>query len=189
MKRVCLLLCVVSSWWILLTNASAQSVPSLTQLTQRLERALVNLPGYTVFDYVTFRLVDGRVLLVGDVLHPQVKQEAEQAVRSVPGVTAVENDIQILPPSSADDALRKKVYNSIYNDPQFSSYAIQLVPRIHIIVKQGQVTLEGVVNNSFDRFMAETAVRNVLEGSTLEDHLLALSGDIEQLPQLSMRSQ
>jgi osmotically-inducible protein OsmY len=188
MKRICLFLCALSSWMIIfLANAAAQSTLPLTQLTQRLQRALVNLPGYTVFDYVTFRIVDGHILLVGEVIHPQVKQEAEQAVRSIPGVSAVENDIQILPPSSADDAIRQKVYNSIYNDPQFSSYAIQVIPLIHIIIKQGQVTLEGTVNNSFDRFMAETAVRNTLEGSIVEDHLLALSGDIEQLPQLSMR--
>jgi osmotically-inducible protein OsmY len=61
---------------------------------------LADLPGYSVFDCVTFHITDGRVVLAGSILHPEEKQEAEQAISSIPGVTAVENAFEILPQSS-----------------------------------------------------------------------------------------
>jgi osmotically-inducible protein OsmY len=152
-----------------------------------LRRALVDLPGYSVLDYVSFRIADDRVLPVGNVLHPEVKQEAEQAIRSVPDVRSVENDIELLPQSEKDDAIRRKVYDRLYGSPQFTSYAVQVVPPVHIIVRNGHVRLEGSVNNPSDRFMAESAVSEAVEPSSVEDHLLATSDDPGELSNLSLR--
>ncbi|HLH01388.1 MAG TPA: BON domain-containing protein [Bryobacteraceae bacterium] len=162
-------------------------MPAVTGLTHKLQRALVGLPGYTIFDYVTFRIADDRVVLLGNVLHPEVKQEAEQAIRSIPGVNALDNYIDVLPRSEQDDAIRQKVYERLYGNPQFTWYAVQLVPPVHIIVKNGHVTLEGLVNNPSDRFMAENAACEAAGASAVEDHLLAMSGDIGELSSLGLR--
>lgn len=165
--------------------AWSQPISKIAGLTHKLQKALVDLPGYSVFDYVTFRIADGRVMLVGSVLHPELKQEAEQAIRFIPGVTAVENAIEILPQSGQDDAIRKTVYDRIYRNPQLTWYAVQLVPPVHIIVKNGHVTLEGSVNNPSDRFIAETAVSDAVGLSATENHLLA-KHDIGELSSLSV---
>ena len=196
MRKVCLrgilrlallLLCSFSG---LLSRAWSQPMPaSIADLTHRLQRALVDLPGYSVFDYVTFRIADDHVVLIGNVIHPEVKQEAERAVRSVAGVTAVQNEIEILPESVQDDAIRKKVYQRIYGNPQFTWYAVQLVAPVHIVVKNGHVTLEGLVNNPSDRFIAESGACEAAEASAVEDHLLTNGGDYGDLSDLRVRLQ
>lgn len=178
-----LLLCSVPG---ILAPVWSEPLPNVLRLTHKLQRALVDLPGYTVFDYVTFRITDDRVVLVGSVLHPEVKQAAEQAIRSMPGVTAVENDIEVLPQSEQDNALRAKVYDRIYRNPQFASYAVQVIPPVHIVVRNGHVTLEGLVNNLSDRFIAQSAASEAVEPSVVEDHLLATTGDTGELASLSM---
>lgn len=170
-------------------RAWSDPMPNVPDLAHKLQRALISLPGYSVFDYVSFRITDDRIVLVGNVLHPQLKEQAEQAVRSVTGVKTVENDIEILPQSQQDNAIRDKVYQSLYQDPQFTSYAVQLVSPVHIIVKSGQVTLEGVVNKSSDRFVAENAVAEVVGSSVVNDHLLAMSSDAGDFSTMSSRLQ
>ena len=61
----------------------------------------------------------------------------------------------MLPLSPFDDQLRLAVYRAVYRDPNFSMrYGLSAVPAIHIIVKNGNVELEGVVANQFDRTLA-----------------------------------
>ena len=71
-------------------------------------------------------------------------------------------DAQVLPLSSFDDQIRLATYRAIfkYNSPLFQ-YAIRAVPPIHIIVKNGQVTLKGVVASDMDRQLANMAARGV----------------------------
>lgn len=187
LHRLFVLILLLSSFPGLLDRAWSHPIPAVAGLTHKLQRTLVGLPGYTVFDYLSFRIADDRVVLVGSVLHPELRQEAEQAIRSVPDVTAVDNYIEVLPQSEQDDAIRQKVYDRLYGDPQFTSYAVQLVPPVHIIVRNGHVMLEGLVNNPSDRFTAETAVSEAVGSSAVEDHLLAMSGDAEELSSLRLR--
>jgi hyperosmotically inducible periplasmic protein len=72
----------------------------------------------------------------------------------VPGVRSVTNDLEVLPLSNFDDQLRIQVARAIYRDPVLSRYGIQAVPPIHIIVDNGHVTLEGVVNNDMEKNVA-----------------------------------
>ena len=58
-----------------------------------------------------------------------------------------------------DDRLRLQVARAIYGDPFFIHYADQALPPIHIIVKNGNVTLEGVVASAMDRTKADMAAR------------------------------
>lgn len=126
--------------------------------TGRMERAirheLVMLPYYGVFDYLSFRVEGGRVVLLGQVTRPTLKSDAENVVKTVEGVESVENRIEVLPLSPEDDRIRLMEYRAIYYQPAFDRYAIRAVPPIHILVKNGNVTLVGVVASEADKNLA-----------------------------------
>jgi len=109
---------------------------------------------YSIWDNVNLRIHDGAVELVGQVSQPYKKQDLQRIMQRVPGVTAVINNLEVLPLSPNDDHLRLRVARAIYRDPALSRYGIQAVPPIHIIVKNGEVTLEGVVNNEMEKNVA-----------------------------------
>jgi len=115
---------------------------------------LIMLPYYGVFDNLVFR-VDGRtVTLMGQVTNPTLKSDAERSVKRIEGVEKVVNNLEVLPPSPMDDRTRKAVYRAIYSYGPLFKYGNMAVPPIHIIVKNGRVTLEGVVDNETDKNLA-----------------------------------
>jgi len=75
-------------------------------------------------------------------------------VQMVPGLTVVTNNLEVLPLSSMDNQLRRQVARAIYSDPTLSRYALGAVQAIHVIVDNGHVTLEGIVNNDFEKQVA-----------------------------------
>ena len=119
------------------------------------------LPYYSVFDNLAFKLEGSKVLLIGQVVRPSLKSDAESVVKKVEGVSSVQNDIEVLPTSPMDDQLRRALYRTIYGDTGLSRYGYAAVPSIHIIVKGGNVTLEGVVANEGDRNIADIRARSV----------------------------
>jgi hyperosmotically inducible protein len=111
------------------------------------------LPYYTIFDDLAFR-VEGSstVTLLGAVTNPVLKSDAENVVKRIEGVTSVVNDIEVLPVSPMDWQIRRAEFRAIYGDPQIATrYGYRALPSIHIIVKNGHVTLEGLVANQFDK--------------------------------------
>lgn len=132
---------------------------------QRLERQirheLVMLPYYGVFDNLAFRVDGGTVTLLGQVTRPTLKDAAERVVKSIEGVEQVKNEIEVLPVSPNDDSIRIAAYRAIYGDTVLSRYAHQAVPPIHIIVKNGHLTLEGVVTNEGDKNIAGVRANSV----------------------------
>ena len=125
------------------------------RMIKDVRRALVTLPYYGVFDDLGFIVNGGMVTLVGQVVKPVLKDDAGRAVKRVEGVTGVTNNIEVLPLSPNDDNIRRAVYNAIYRDPSLGTrYGYQALPSIHIIVKNGNVRLEGVVANEMDRNIA-----------------------------------
>ncbi|MBZ5507072.1 MAG: BON domain-containing protein [Acidobacteriia bacterium] len=131
------------------------AVNANTRLEQRLSgevrHELVMIPQFTVFDNLTYRVDGGTVTLVGQVRDAIVKDSAEKRVKRLEGVERVDNQIEILPASFNDDRIRRQVARAVFNDPRLSSYAIQSVPPIHIIVKHGHVNLEGVVRTQAEK--------------------------------------
>ena len=139
------------------TDQASQQVTS--SANQRIEQRLSGevrhelnmIPQFTVFDNLAYR-VDGRtVTLFGQVRDSIVKDSAEARVKHLEGVERVDNQIEILPASFNDDRIRRQVARAVFNDSRLSSYAIQSVPPIHIIVKNGHVNLEGVVRTQTDK--------------------------------------
>lgn len=130
------------------------SPESQDRLIKEVRHELIMLPYYNVFDNLTFR-VDGRtVILEGQVTQPVLKSDAGNVVKRVEGVDKVINNLEVLPPSPMDDRIRREVYRSIYSFGPLFKYGNMAVPPIHIIVKNGRVTLEGVVDNESDKTLA-----------------------------------
>ncbi|MEP7336780.1 MAG: BON domain-containing protein [Acidobacteriota bacterium] len=131
---------------------------------KKIRKELVTLPYYGVFDNLAFKYEDGKVVLYGQVSRPTLKSDAKRVVERVAGVEEVENRIEVLPLSNFDDRIRLATYRAIYRQPGLDRLSLQAVPPIHIIVKNGNVTLEGVVATKSDAtraFIAANGVSNV----------------------------
>jgi hyperosmotically inducible periplasmic protein len=130
---------------------------------------LAVLPSYGVFDTVRFEVQDKTVTLSGQVVKESVKQNAERMVAHLDGVEKVVNQIEVLPSSRGDDALRMNVYRAIYEKQPLEKYGTRASPSVHIIVKNGWVTLEGVVDSDSDRSLVH--LRALRASAHVTDHL------------------
>ena len=122
----------------------------------RLERGTfgtLRAPGhyYSVFDNLEYRVDGYRVELLGQVTQPTLKSEAAAAVKRIEGVDAVIDHIEVLPVPFEDQRIRMAVYHAVFSHPVLTRYALQAVPPIHIIVKNGNVILVGVVASKMER--------------------------------------
>ncbi len=132
------------------------------QLAPKIRQELVTQPYYSIFDNLGFRIDGPKVTLFGDVWWPNLKNSAERVVADLEGVTSVENQIEVLPTSLYDDRLRLATARALFSNPVLRKYvwsgtSFGLLPHrsdIHIIVKNGHVTLEGVVLRKTDRDVA-----------------------------------
>lgn len=133
-------------------DAFVPGAPDENRIAKEVRHQLVTLPYYGVFDDLAFRVDGSTVTLLGAVTQPFLKSDAERVVKRVQGVTQVVNNIEVLPLSPMDDQIRRAEYRAIYGDPALSDrYGYRAVPSIHIIVRNGRVTLEGVVANQMDK--------------------------------------
>ena len=121
------------------------------RLSGEVRHQLAMIPQFTVFDNLAYRVDGNTVVLYGQVRNAVIKDVAEKSVKRLEGVARVENKIEILPASFNDDRIRRQVARAMLRDARLSSYAIQPVPPIHIIVKNGHVSLEGVVRTQTDK--------------------------------------
>ncbi len=149
----------------LFVAAGAQAETNTTRSRERLERQvrheLVMLPYYGVFDRFAYQVDGGKVTLLGEVTRPVLKRDAEGVVKAIEGVESVDNQIEVLPLSSHDDRLRLALYRAIYGDVALSRYGLMAVPSIHIIVKKGNVTLDGAVDREGDKSIAGVRANQV----------------------------
>jgi hyperosmotically inducible protein len=122
---------------------------------------LVMLPFYNIYDNLMFRVDGNTVTLMGQVNRPTLKSSAENVVKTIPGVERVVNQIEVLPLSSFDNRIRLAVTRAVYGHSALNRYALGAQPPIHIIVKNGNVTLEGVVANEMDRNIANIQANSV----------------------------
>ena len=142
------------------------------KLYKEVRHQLVMLPWYSVFDNLAYQVEGDKVILSGQVTRPVLKSDAEAAVKGIEGVSSVVNNIEVLPPSPMDDQLRHGLYRAIYGDPGLSRYSIQAVPSIHIIVKNGNVTLEGVVDSETDKNLAGLRANQVPNVFSVKNNLV-----------------
>ena len=144
------------------TKAKGELSAAHSRLAKEVRHELVMLPYYSLFDNLEFRIegVD-TVVLTGQVSKPTLKQSAENVVRKIEAVGKVINDIEVLPLSPNDDRIRLAAYRQIFGRAGLDRYTLSAVPSIHIIVKNGNITLEGVVANQMDKDLAGMAANGV----------------------------
>jgi hyperosmotically inducible protein len=119
------------------------------------------LPWYGLFDSLKFQVVDGRVTLLGQVTRPTLKSDAENVVKRIEGVESVDNQIEVLPLSRFDDQIRVGVARAIFGYGGMYRYGMGAQSAIRILVKNGHVTLEGVVGSEMDRNIANIRANGV----------------------------
>ena len=153
--------------------------PDESQLSRRIRHELLTLPYYSIFDDIAFQLNGTEVTLLG-ACPPEppwdIRSDAENVVKRIPGVTNVTNDIKLLPLSTMDWQIRRAEAKVIYGDPEIGTrYGYQALPSIHIIVDNGNVTLEGVVDNQFDDTLIRTRANSVPNVFSVTDNLVVLN--------------
>jgi hyperosmotically inducible protein len=137
------------------------SPKAVERIQKAVRHELVMLPFLTVFDNLAFKVDGYNVTLLGQITNPTLKYDAEKAVKRIEGVEKVDNQIEVLPAAPMDDRLRKKLYRAIYGDPVMQRYAMPVLKPIRIVVSNGHVTLEGVVDSEADKNIAGMRARGV----------------------------
>lgn len=152
----------------------ASTNPPATQMSRleaKVRHELVMLPYYSIFDNLSFRVDGGTVTLLGQVTRPVLRSDAERVVARTEGVQAVRNEIEVLPLSNFDDRIRLAEYRAIYGYGPMQRYALGALPSIHIIVRNGNVTLTGVVDNEGDRNIAGIRANGVFGVFAVDNRL------------------
>jgi hyperosmotically inducible protein len=130
------------------------SAKAQERIIREVRHELLMLPYFGVFDNIAYKVDGYTVTLLGQVTRPVLKSDAESAVKHIEGVEKVDNQIEVLPLSSMDDRLRRRLFRAIYGYPALERYALGVQKPIRIIVKNGHVTLEGVVDSEGDKNLA-----------------------------------
>ena len=195
MGLLCLLIVLIANEPMVAAASQQPTTVTAKETTLRVRRELERLPYYGVFDFLAFIVDRGTVTLMGYAYRPALKSEAEQAVKRIPGVDEVANKIEILPPSQNDDRIRWAAFYNIYTDdfltryapggPTSTRYALDqhafnhfpgMQPLgnypIQIIVKNGRMTLLGLVNNDADKIVAGVRAREVTGVFGVENDLI-----------------
>lgn len=157
MNRKLVLLIAVLFSVVALGVAQERDMPSARsqeRITREVRHELLMLPYFGVFDHIAFQVQSETVILSGQVVRPSLKSDAESSLKHIEGVTKVDNQIEVLPPSPMDDRLRLELYRAIYGYTALEKYALGVQKPIRIIVKNGRVSLEGVVDNEGDKNVA-----------------------------------
>jgi hyperosmotically inducible protein len=147
--------------------------PSVSAIPNQVQHNLAMLPWYGVFDHLDYQVNGTEVTLNGQVIseHATTKDDAGKFVKSIPGVTKVVNNIEVLPPSPFDNQIRRAEYRTVFSQADLGRYTLGAIPQVHIIVKNGHVSLEGVVMNEMDKNIAGIVANTVPGVFSVENNL------------------
>jgi len=192
---------------LVLLNPSARVMmqADTKQSIEDIRKELLQLPYYSVFDFLAFSYDRGTVVVGGYAYALGLKKDAERAIKRASGVDTVVDKIEELPANQFDDQIRWATYYKIYRDPFLSRYAPGggllwghrhayggafspyggafpgLEPAgdypIHIIVQNGRVMLLGVVDNDSDKTVAGLRAREVSGTFDVDNQLVVEKSD------------
>jgi len=143
--------CAIFTLGIAQDQRDQPSAKSQERIIREVRHELLMLPYFGVYDYIAFKVDGSTVTLLGQVIRPTLKSDSENVVKRIEGVEKVDNQIEVLPPSPMDDRLRTRLFRAIYQYPALQRYELGVQKPIRIIVKNGRVTLEGVVDSEGDK--------------------------------------
>jgi hyperosmotically inducible protein len=169
-----LLLLLVLGLPSILCGQNPREIPpqAADRIAREVRHQLIMLPFLDVFDNLTYSVAGYSVTLKGQVTNPTLKKDAERAVKQIEGVESVNNQIEVLPTSTMDDQLRLRLYRAIYGFAPLEKYAMPVIKPIRIIVRNGNVTLEGVVDNKADKDMAGLRANGVSGAFSVTNNLV-----------------
>ena len=154
-RRIALALMVLAG--ATLSSPALAADQTRYELFQRIQEQVLRYSFFTVFDNINVEIGnDGHVVLTGHVTAGHKADAIGKRVVAIDGVTAVNNEIAVLPVSRFDDRLRYAIARAIYGNPHFWRYAARANPPIHILVERGHVTLTGVVQSETERQLARS---------------------------------
>jgi len=131
------------------------------RIQKQVRHEILMLPYFNVFDNITYKVEGYNVTLMGAVTQPALKKQVGNVVKKIEGVQKVDNQIEVLPTSGMDDQLRLRLFHAIYDYEPLQRYAMTVVRPIRIIVKNGHVTLEGVVDSEGDKNLVNIRANGV----------------------------
>jgi hyperosmotically inducible protein len=153
---------------------------STARISREVRHELLMDPYYSLFDNLAYRVDGNTVTLMGAVVDPATKANAEAAVKKIEGVDKVNDQIEVLPPSSMDDQIRRAEYRAIFGADGLGRYSMGAVPPIHIVVKSGHVQLVGVVDNETDKNLAGMRANTV-------PNVFSVQNDLQVMPSTTAR--
>jgi osmotically-inducible protein OsmY len=186
--KLAMALATLASFWSPRSLAQTQAptshkrvadAPAETTLAREVHHQLQVLPFSSVFDYIEFTLDGSKVTLKGYVVRPKLKHDAAAAVRSIEGIGRVIDEIEVLPESESDDEIRRAMYRAIFENSALQKYAVQPIPSLRIIVKNGNASLEGTVESEGDKDLAGEMARGVAKVRDLKDNLVVRGNKAE----------
>jgi len=175
MKRLTFVTLLLLALGAFILPAQEQAAQPAVQLETDIRNTILLVPHYGVFDNLAFKLDGNDVTLLGQVLLPVSREEISHRVAKLAGIGKVTDNIEVLPLSRSDDALRLQVYRRLFGTSDLYRYALGPNPSIHIMVKGGRVTLEGVVSNEGDSRIAYMGARKVNGILSVTNNLKILS--------------
>jgi hyperosmotically inducible protein len=191
-------------------EVNQQKQEEMTRLANQIRKNILMLSTYGPFDFISFGITPAdkgyQVILRGYASRPILKDSAENTVKRIEEVDAIDNQIEVLPTSRVDEDIRVKVYGKIYYNTVLSRYnpnygtpiygsarsfrnAMQMgisndpptgYHPISIIVNNGHVILEGVVNNEGDKSMAGMLANQVSGVFSVTNNLVSLQSEKEK---------
>jgi hyperosmotically inducible periplasmic protein len=159
-------------------SAAAQrdvSQQTVQRIQKEVRHEILMLPYFDVFDNIAFKVEGYNVTLTGQVIRPTLKTDAERVVKAIEGVEKVDNQIEVLPVSPNDDRLRLRLFRAIYGYAALQRYALPVIKPIRIIVKNGNVTLEGAVDSEADKNLVNIRARGVSGSFSVTNNLIVSS--------------
>ncbi len=144
---------------------------AVERITRQVRHEILMLPYYNVFDNITYKVQGYNVTLMGAVTQPVLKKQAANVVKGIEGVEKVDNQIEVLPLSNMDDQLRLRLYHAIYGFAPLEKYALSVIKPIRIIVKNGHVVLEGVVDSEGDKNLVTIRANGVPDVFSVTNNL------------------
>jgi hyperosmotically inducible protein len=153
-------------------DASQQAVE---RIQKEVRHEILMLPYFDVFDNITFKVEGYDVTLSGQVVRPTLKTDAERVVEAIEGVEKVDNQIEVLPVSPNDDRIRVRAFRAIYGYSALQRYALPVIKPVRIIVKNGDITLEGVVDSEAGKNLVNMRARGVSDAFSVTNNLMVAS--------------
>ena len=135
--------------------------PRLSNIEKKVRKELISASWDGVFDNLAFEVNGSTVTLYGQVYRPITRSRAEKFVKGINGIEQVINKIEVLPLSGFDDRIRGQAVRSVNDTAGLYRYLLGTNPSLRIIVRNGHVTLEGMVSDETDKRLAFFAVNSI----------------------------